>query len=476
MYPMEPTQTELLNEFIESEAGKREDIIKEYIDRHDTEDMMVGLDYYFKKNKIVDRKIYKYDEGGSKKIDTDATNYRLASGWHKLLVDQKVGYLVGDPVSISSKSGDDDAVEAINDILGDEFNDVLPELVKNASNKGVEWLHVYLNPDGEFDYMLIPAQEFIPIYDNTKRKQLIGGIRYYDLDDKTRKIELWDDEMVTFYEEINGKIVLDMSYEQNPQSHFHYGNEGQEKGYGWGRVPFIEFANNQEKVADITFYKDYIDAYDYLMSDTTNTLEDIQEIVYILKGYDDTNLAEFSTNVKRYKAIKTSEGGGVDAMKAEVPIDSVNSHLDRFIENIYQYGMGVNTNTDKFGNAPSGVALKNLYSYLDMKANVLERKFSKALQGLTWFISEYLAIANVEGVNSDVDPKDIQFIFNKSMLMNEMEQAQIAQQSKGVISDETIIANHPWVTDPEMEKQRLDEQASAYPSVEDVTDEEPGTD
>lgn len=463
MYPIEPTETELLNAFIESEAGKREDIIKEYIDRHDTGDMMVGLDYYFKKNKIVDRKIYKYDEGGNKQIDADATNYRLASGWHKLLVDQKVGYLVGDPVSITSKTDDGNAIDAINDILGDEFSDILPELVKNASNKGTEWLHVYLTPEGEFDYMIVPAQEFIPIYDNTKRKQLIGGIRYYDLDDKTRKIELWDDQKVTFYEEVNGQIVLDMSYEVNPQSHFNYG----ENGYGWGKVPFVEFANNQEKVSDVTFYKDYIDAYDYLMSDTTNTLEDIQEIVYILKGYDDTNLAEFSTNVKRYKAIKTSEDGGVETMQAEVPIDSVNSHLDRFIENIYQFGMGVNTNTDKFGNSPSGIALKFLFSLLDMKANTLERKFTKALQDLTWFVAEYLSISE----NANVDYKDVKFTFNKSMLMNELENAQIARDSKGIISDKTIQENHPWSASDEAE--RMEEQASAYPSVEDVVDEEP---
>lgn len=467
MYPMEPTETEKLNALMKENSTKRTDIIKDYINSHNTDKMIEGVDYYFKRNKINQRNIYKYDENGMRTIDPDATNNKLASGWHKLLVDQKVSYLAGDPVSISSKS-DNTAIDEVNEILGEEFGDVLPELIKNASNKGIEWLHVYIDDNGEFDYLIVPAQEVIPLYDNTKRKNLQGVIRYYDLDDGLRKIELWDSEQVTYYEETNEGINLDMSYEVNPQSHFHYGDEG----YGWGKVPFIGFQNNQECVGDLDFYKDFIDAYDALMSDTTNTLEDIQDIFYILKGYDDTNLADFSTNIKRYKAIKVSEDGGIDTAQAEVPIDSVNSHLDRFIENIYQFGMGVNTNTDKFGNSPSGIALKFLFSLLDMKASTLERKFSKGLQTFMWFTTEYLSISE----NKEIDYKDIQFTFNKSMLMNEMEQSQIAQQSKGIISDETLLANHPWVTDPELEKERMEQQASAFPSIEDDEDEQPTED
>lgn len=455
MYPNEPTETELLNQFIQKNAVAREDVIREYIEHHNPEPLMTGVEYYFKKNKITTRQIYKYDDLGKRTVDTMATNNKLASGWHKLLVDQKVGYLVGKPISITG--------EETAEILGDKFNDTLPELVKNASNKGIEWLHVYIDSNGDFDYIIIPAQEFIPIYDNTHRQNLVGGIRYYELRDHVTKIEVWDEETVTYYEMLNGKVYLDSTVEENPQYHFAY----QEDGYGWGRVPFIPFRNNEEEVPDITFYKDYIDAYDYLMSETTNTLQDIQQLTYIIKGYDETNPYEFLENVRRYKSIKVDEEGGVDTLQAEVPMDSVDSQLDRFIEDIYQFGQGVNTNTDKFGNSPSGIALKFLFSMLDMKANVMERKFTFALKQLAWFAAEYASIADNQNINVD----EVKFTFNKSMLMNEREQAEIAQMSKGVISDETIRENHPWVSDPAQEKERMEQ--SAYPSVEDMTNEEP---
>jgi hypothetical protein len=48
------------------------------------------------------------------------------------------------------------------------------------------------------------------------------------------------------------------------------------------------------------------------------------------------------------------------------------------------------------------------------------------------------------------------------MLLNEFELVGMALQSKGVISDETIVANHPWVDDPAEEIKKLDKQKEGY--------------
>ncbi|MEC5422115.1 phage portal protein [Virgibacillus sp. C22-A2] len=468
MYPSSPTHTEELIQMIKSNSPKTVDIIKEYIENHDTKAMDEGIKYYYKENDITDRVIYKYDNAGNKLIDHEATNNKLASGYHKLLVDQKTSYLVGEPLTISSKSDKD--IEPITETLGDEFNDTLPELVTAASNKGREWLHPYIDTNGEFDYIIIPAQEGIPIYDNTKRKSLIGFIRYYELDDGTKKIELWDDKQVTFYEETDQGIVMDVSYEDNPQPHFYYGPEDNKKGYSWSKegkkaVPFIEFANNSKRVNDLLFYKDFIDATDNIISDTTNTIEDVQQFLYVIRGYEGQDIAEAVTNFKRFKgvAVSSDENSGVDILQGEVPMQSISTHLDRMKDDIFQFGQGVDISSDKYGNSPSGIALKFLFSLLDMKASVLERKFEKGLREFIWYVCEYLEISG----QGTYDYKNIEFVFNKSMLMNELEQVTIAQQSLGVISQETIVANHPWTTNVQQELDRLEEAKSAYPSVED---------
>jgi SPP1 family phage portal protein len=469
MYPNAPTDTEEFIRLIEANSPDVKDIIKEYIDAHNTSEMLQGVNYYFSKSDITKRNIYVYDEAGNKIIDQDATNNKLPSGWHKLLVDQKTAYLVGDPVTVGSKSDKD--IEPVTETMGEEFDDALPELVKNASNKGREWLHPFIDEEGNFDYIIIPAEQVIPIYDNSKRKNLDAAIRYYTLDDgEVTKIELWDHEQVTYYEMIgNGEIYLDVSEDVNPAPHFFYG----ENGYGWNKVPFIEFKNNEECVSDLVFYKAYVDMYDKIMSDEGNTLEDMQSFIYVLKGYEGTDLKQFITDLKRYKVISMSDeqGAGVDTINSEVPVEATNSYLDRLIQNIYAFGQGVNTNTDKFGNNPTGVALKFLYSLLDMKSNVSERKFAKALEKFVWFVCEYLSISG----QGDFDYKDITFTFNKSMIMNETELLDNLMKSSA--STETKLEHDPFVSDVEQEKDRLQKEQDEYMrNMPDVSDDESRTD
>jgi SPP1 family phage portal protein len=309
--------------------------------------------------------------------------------------------------------------------------------------------------------MIIPAEQFIPVYADNRGKNLSYGIRYYQtvvVDEETIKVELWDENQVHFYVQYNGEFIKDPSVEENPQSHFYYGSEGKMKGYGWGKVPFIKFRNNEQEKGDLAYYKQLIDAFDKRVSDNQNSFDEIQELIYVLKGYDGTDLGEFTRNLKYYKVVKTDSEGGVDTIQGEVPMTSIDSHLNRLRESIFTFGFGVDVSSDKFGNSPSGIALKFLYSLLDMKSNTLERKFRQGIQELLWFLCEYLSISG----KGDFDYKAVDFTFKRSMMVNELEATQIASQSKGIISDKTILANHPWVTDLEQEMERLEEEKAAY--------------
>ena len=52
-------------------------------------------------------------------------------------------------------------------------------------------------------------------------------------------------------------------------------------------------------------------------------------------------------------------------------------------------------------------------------------------------------------------------MFNRDMTVNESEQVQNCNNSKNVISDKTIIAHHPFVTNVEEEMKALEEQREA---------------
>jgi len=462
MYPMTPTLTEEMTKIIEAGAKANEvttaDFIQMLIDKHDTLPMAEGVAYYLNDNSVIQKKVKYMIQQGKKVPDMDGlkANNKIAHAWHKLLVDQKTQYLVGKAMTFSS---DDKALSNHIDELADErFDDTMNELVKRASNKGVEFLHPFINEDGEFDYVIFPAEEVILIKDEKRQRDVEAALRYYPIlneqgEEETVKAEWYTKTHVYYYEKVNGEFVPDVTEEENPASHFEYAG----KGYGWGKVPIIPFYNNSEAVNDLKFYKDHIDEYDKIVSGLADTFDETQELIWILKGYEGQDLDEFMANLLYYRAIKTSEDGGVDTKSVEVPISSASQHLDRLEESIYTFGQGVNTKTDKFGNNPTGVALKFLYSLLDLKANQMERKFRAALSEFFWFYVEYLGMAG----KGNYDVKSIDMTFNRTMITNEAEKADMAQTSLGIISRQTIVENHPWSKQDEMDRIQKEEDEYA---------------
>ncbi|SJT16198.1 phage portal protein, SPP1 family [Clostridioides difficile] len=67
---------------------------------------------------------------------------------------------------------------------------------------------------------------------------------------------------------------------------------------------------------------------------------------------------------------------------------------------------------------------------------------------------EYLKISG----SKSYDYKTVQITFNHSMIINESEKIDMAAKSTEIISDETIVSNHPWVEDVNDELERLKKQ------------------
>lgn len=90
--------------------------------------------------------------------------------------------------------------------------------------------------------------------------------------------------------------------------------------------------------------------------------------------------------------------------------------------------------------------VKRLEAMGELKAGMMETQFRPGFAELV------RAICRVEGL---AEPKTILQTWTRNMIRNDLETAQIATQSVGVISDQTILKNHPWVEDVEAEQKQL---------------------
>ncbi|OJT77773.1 Phage portal protein, SPP1 Gp6-like [Clostridioides difficile] len=54
------------------------------------------------------------------------------------------------------------------------------------------------------------------------------------------------------------------------------------------------------------------------------------------------------------------------------------------------------------------------------------------------------------------------------MIINEAEKIDMAAKSTGIVSDETIVSNHPWVEDVNDELERLKKQEDTQKEYDDL--------
>ncbi|OAB33475.1 portal protein [Paenibacillus macquariensis subsp. macquariensis] len=436
--------------------------------------MITGQEYYEMKTDILKNRRTGIGEGG-RVIDVEnLANNKLVHGFIRKLVDQKVGYLLSKPFSIQT-DGNEPYKEALEGYLGKSFKRLLRNVGKNAINKGIGWIQVYYNDKGELSFKLIPSEEIVPLWKDAAHTELDAIIRFYDVEVyeaknkvTVTKVEFWNLEGVKRYKidsHVTGQLIPDEDAGADTSHFAVVGEDDVEEPLNWEQIPFIPFKYNAEEMPLVKVLKTLVDNYDKTMSDNANNLEDLPNSTYVLKNYDGANLGEFRKNLSLYRAIKVSGDGDVDTLSLTIDTEAFKTHVGMLRKNIYEFGRGLDTQSENFAQDKSGTAIRFSYGDLDLDANDLENEFQAALEQLIWFIDQHLfntAKVDYSDINVDI-------LFNRDILINETESITNAKDSVGIISDETIVANHPWTTDTQAELDRIKKEQESvmddYPSL-----------
>jgi SPP1 family phage portal protein len=448
----------------------------EFIKSKERAMMLAGEAYYRVDNpEIMSRKMYRYQEnkgtGAIEKIEDKAKpNNKRAHGFMHVLIEDKVNYLLSKQYTLACK-GADDYLKLVQDTIGKMFQEKrLMKLGVKSSNGGISWLHPYINEDGAFKTMIIPPEQGIPLWHDNDHEELDGFIYFYDLEmiegkeQKTiTRVELWLPDGVAYYisdsEGEGWDLKLDSERYLNAVSedgeiieHFVAGGTPDV----WEKVPFIPFKNNDYELSDLKFIKSLIDAYDKSRSNVANIFDEVSSTIFALKGYGGEDLGQFMRDLNYFRAISidADESAGVEAINSSLDITALKEDFEALKKDIYDFGQGVDKNSDKLGNSPSGIALKFIYSGLDLKCNRMENAFKEGLEQLFWFVNRYLELT---GKGSYFE-KEIDITFNRDIAINESQAITDCQNSVGIISDETIMENHPWTKSVEEEKKRMEKQ------------------
>ena len=190
--------------------------------------------------------------------------------------------------------------------------------------------------------------------------------------------------------------------------------------------------------------KEFIDAYELLWSRKQDALADMPNSPIVVTGYlDDPD--QFVNRVREDGVIFLSKDGSCDEMRVRTDYSEIDNQLNRLKAAIYDIGCAVDMATAVVGNT-SSVALRLLYVDLESKAYQLADALLEA-------IKRALAVNNLGLSQTEIDNLDIVWSFNS--IVNENDAIMNCTQSQNLVSLETMLAHHPWVTNVSEEIDRL---------------------
>ncbi len=414
--------------------------------------------YYEGKHKILDR----FVKGKS------TPNNKLVANHAKYITTILTGFSYGSPIKFSSTN---DANKAAISILEEFYKlrhlaDHDLKMGKNLSIFGKAYELQYIDPDSTEVKIKIkdlsPMQTFL-IRDNDLEQTVLAAVYYYKKSKDLFDVYLYTNTEITVYE--TKKLISEDYTVINETLH------------SFGNVPIVEFLNNDECQGDYEQVISLIDAYNLLQSDRINDKEQLVDAILVITG---GNLPEGAlAQLKKEKLLNLPD----ESAKAEWLTKNLNEAevevLKKTIkDDIHEFSFVPCITDENFAGNASGVAMGYKLIGLNLMAKEKETHFEK---GIRLRLKRLFHAWSLAGKGT-MDYENITVEFTHSLPVNQAEIANMIAQLKGLVSDETLLGQVPFVENAQDELKKLTKQKeqavkmqqaafsmTAYSKTEDVT-------
>ena len=421
-------------------------------------EMLDGEKYYDGCHDILSRERTVIGKNGELEVVKNLPNNRIVDNQYKKMVIQKSNYLLGQPVTIQ---GDNEAyVKIVKQFLNKRFMRTLKAVGEDALNCGIGWLFPMYDENGKFTFKRFAPWEIIPGWKDADHTVLEYFIRVYEVlgyvgntEKIIYKVEVYDENGVSYFELTDGGSLV-----PDGEQHVPYFSI-EDQGFNWTKIPLIPFKYNSKEIPLIKMVKSLQDGLNLIESNFQNQMEeDPRNTILVVVNYDGENLGEFRKNLATYGAVKVrtvdGAGGDVRTLQVEVNAENYKAIIELFKKAIIENAMGYDAKDDRMSGNPNQMNIQSMYSDIDLDANGMETEFQASFEDLLWFLNMHLFNVGM----GDFEGEELEIIFNRDMMLNEGEVIDNIAKSVGIISDETLVAQHPWVDDAQAELERLEEQ------------------
>ena len=427
--------------------------------------MMVDAERYFDgKQDILKRERQSIGKDGKLETIANVPNNRIVDNQFQRMVSQKTDYLFSQPLSIQAETPE--YQEALADYFDRRFQLKLQKVGREAMLGGICYIYVYYDEDGQLDFDVFNPYEIIPYWTDSMHTKMNTAVRVFDVEtyvgespEMVTKAEIFTKDGIRRFDVGETALIPDMDLPISAYIVETDEDSNEKTEYAWERFPIIEFKYNDREIPLLAMVKSLQDAINTITSDFQNSMEeDVHNSVIVLKNYGGQDLGEFRHNLAAYGAVKVStvDGveGGVETLSIDVNASNYQAILQILKRALIENAHGYDAKDDRMSGTPNEMNIRSMYSDLDLDANGMELQFQASFDKLLWFINQDL----INKGKGDFTGQKVEFRFNRNILMNDSEQINNVKNSVGIISTETALMHHPYVSDPKEEMERLEEE------------------
>lgn len=374
---------------------------------------------------------------------------RLVANFSKYLINTFNGYFIGIPTKVYH--AEKEVNEQIQNFWkSNDMDDVLSELAKLTSLYGRAYLFIYQDEDAFTRVAYNDPFDMFVIYNKSIKPSSRYGVRYTKNEDGTYEGQIYEaHRWYNFYLE-NEEMITEQPIDElgDYRGNLYY-----------GRVPIIEFYENEERQSLIEPVETLINAYHKALSEKANDVDYFADAYMKILG---ATLDAETIQKLRDNRIINIEGDG-DVAKVVVEFlqkpngdQTQENLLNRLERLIYTISMVTNINESNGLVTPaSGESLKIKQQPMSHLARVKERKFQAGLQ--TMFKMVFNIPTNIAPQYRD-EYVNIEYTWSKNTVNNTRDEVEIAKGLEGITSKRTQISQLSFVDDVDAEIEKILEE------------------
>lgn len=365
----------------------------------------------------------------------ESANNKILANYARYITTLNVGYFMSEPVnySVIDLPGTEEEGIDISPIIDVYKKNTILEVDKANSSKlskyGKCYELIYINEDTEIRSKSInPQNAVIFKMRNLEETEALG--MYFINNDKESLLYLYTVQNNLVVKRAGGVYEV-TSIEPNR----------------FNEIPLIEIKNNEEETGDFENITSLIDAYNKIMSNDVDNIEEFVDSILVVQGDTKPMTLEQSRILRESRAMSI-ENGTVNYLTKTLDENGLTIALRRLAQDIHKFSFTPDMSDENFAGTQSGVALEFKLLPFELHMKTKQAQYTKALKKRFKIYNIFLNIlSNVKLI----DLENVKIEFVRGLPKNDMEVADMITKLQGIVTDKTLISKLSFIDDVEAE-------------------------